>query len=85
MIQYKMIWTVTDSEHTEMWLDYNQEYREKVQELLNSSEATKHTSIPLRFMSVTTFAKCLYIQIKTAPYVQARGAELFVFMRLAQS
>ena len=23
--------------------------------------------------------------IKTAPYVQARGAELFVFMRLAQS
>lgn len=32
----KMIWTVDDSEHTEMWLDYNQEYREKVEELLNS-------------------------------------------------
>ena len=31
----KMIWTVDDSEHTEMWLDYNQEYREKVEELLN--------------------------------------------------
>lgn len=31
--EIKMIWTVTDSEHTEMWLDYNQEYREKVQEL----------------------------------------------------
>ncbi len=30
-----MIWTVTDSEHTEIWLDHNQEYREKVQELLN--------------------------------------------------
>lgn len=33
--EIKMIWTVTDSEHTEIWLDYNQEYREKVQELLN--------------------------------------------------
>lgn len=32
----KMIWTVKDSEHTEMWLDYNQEYRDKVEELLNS-------------------------------------------------
>uniref|UniRef100_UPI0040568FCF alpha/beta hydrolase n=1 Tax=Acetatifactor sp. TaxID=1872090 RepID=UPI0040568FCF len=32
----KMIWTVDDSEHTEMWLDYNQEYREKVEILLNS-------------------------------------------------
>lgn len=30
----KMIWTVEDSEHTEMWLDYNQQYREKVEELL---------------------------------------------------
>jgi fermentation-respiration switch protein FrsA (DUF1100 family) len=30
----KMIWTVEDSEHTEMWLDYNQEYRDKVSELL---------------------------------------------------
>lgn len=33
--EMKMIWTVKDSAHTEMWLDYNQEYREKVQELLN--------------------------------------------------
>lgn len=32
--EMKMIWTVSDSEHTEMWLDYNQEYREKVQEVL---------------------------------------------------
>ena len=32
----KMIWTVDDSEHTEIWLDYNQEYREKVEEILNS-------------------------------------------------
>lgn len=32
----KMIWTVDDSEHTEMWLDYNQEYRDKVEDLLNS-------------------------------------------------
>lgn len=30
----KMIWTVEDSEHTEMWLDYNQEYRDKVTEFL---------------------------------------------------
>lgn len=35
----KMIWTVDDSEHTEMWLDYNQEYREKVEELLNYLES----------------------------------------------
>lgn len=34
----KMIWTVNDSEHTEMWLDYNQEYRENVEEILNSTE-----------------------------------------------
>ena len=33
--EIKMIWTETDSEHTEIWLDHNQEYREKVQELLN--------------------------------------------------
>lgn len=32
--EMKMIWTVEDSEHTEMWLDYNHEYREKVEELL---------------------------------------------------
>ncbi len=31
----KMIWTVEDSEHTQMWLDYNREYREKVEELLD--------------------------------------------------
>lgn len=31
----KTIWTVEDSEHTEMWLEYNQEYREKVDELLD--------------------------------------------------
>ena len=34
----KMIWTATDSEHTAIWLDYNREYREKVQELLNCVE-----------------------------------------------
>ena len=62
--EIKMIWTVTDSEHTEIWLDHNQEYREKVQELLNSSEATKRASIPLRFMSVTAFAKCPHKSIK---------------------
>ncbi len=30
----KKIWIVDDSEHTEMWLDHNQEYREKAEELL---------------------------------------------------
>jgi len=30
----KMIWTVEDSEHTEMWLDHNTEYREHVDEVL---------------------------------------------------
>ena len=30
-----LFFPLTDSEHTEIWLDYNQEYREKVQELLN--------------------------------------------------
>lgn len=34
----KTIWTVEDSKHTEIWLDYNQKYREKVEELLNSLE-----------------------------------------------
>ena len=29
-----------------------------------TSEATKHTSIPLRFMSVTAFAKCPHKSIK---------------------
>lgn len=33
--EIKNIWTVDDSEHTEMWLDYNQEYIEKVEKLLN--------------------------------------------------
>lgn len=32
----KKIWTVSDSKHTEMWLDHNQEYRDKVVELLES-------------------------------------------------
>ncbi len=31
----KILWTVEDSEHTEMWLDYNEQYREKVAQLLN--------------------------------------------------
>ncbi len=31
----KMIWTVDDSEHTEMWLDHNEEYKEKVEQLLS--------------------------------------------------
>lgn len=30
----KLIWTVEDSEHTDMWLDYNQEYRDKVTQLM---------------------------------------------------
>lgn len=34
----KSIWTVEDSGHTEMWLDYHQEYMEKVDELLNQVE-----------------------------------------------
>lgn len=32
----KTIWTVEDSKHTDMWLDYNQIYREKVDELLKT-------------------------------------------------
>ena len=32
----KMIWTVEDSAHTEMWLDYNPEYREHVEKILNT-------------------------------------------------
>lgn len=40
----KMIWTVTDSEHTEMWLDYNQEYIEKVQDLLDCIKQQKQGS-----------------------------------------
>ena len=31
----KMIWTAADSEHAEIWLDHNQEYRKNVQELLD--------------------------------------------------
>jgi fermentation-respiration switch protein FrsA (DUF1100 family) len=30
----KMIWTVEDSKHVGMWLDYNKEYRDRVNELL---------------------------------------------------
>lgn len=33
----RYIWTVEDSEHTDMWLDYNQEYRVKVSELIAMS------------------------------------------------
>lgn len=32
----KTIWTVPSSEHCELWLDYNREYREKVEEFLRS-------------------------------------------------
>ncbi len=31
----KVIWTVDDSEHTEMWLDHYEEYKEKVEQLLS--------------------------------------------------
>lgn len=31
----KEIWTVSDSEHTAMWQDYNQEYRSRVADLIN--------------------------------------------------
>ena len=34
----KQIWTVEDSEHAMVWIDHNQEYRDKVAELLNSIE-----------------------------------------------
>lgn len=34
----KQIWTVEDSKHAMMWIDYNQEYRKRVTELLNSIE-----------------------------------------------
>jgi len=34
----KQIWTVEDSEHAMMWVDYNREYRDKVNELLDSIE-----------------------------------------------
>jgi len=34
----KRIWTVEKSEHAMMWIDHNQEYRDKVTELLNSVE-----------------------------------------------
>lgn len=37
----KSIWTVEDSQHTEMWLDHNEEYREKVERLLSKSSASK--------------------------------------------
>lgn len=34
----KEIWTVEDSEHAEMWIDHNQEYREKVLAVLSDVE-----------------------------------------------
>jgi len=34
----KQIWTVEDSEHVMMWIEHNQEYREKVTQLLDSIE-----------------------------------------------
>lgn len=34
----KQIWTVEDSEHVMMWIEYNREYREKVTQLLDSIE-----------------------------------------------
>lgn len=34
----KSIWTVEDSEHTDMWLDYNEEYVSRVTELVRSVE-----------------------------------------------
>ncbi|MBQ6796477.1 MAG: alpha/beta fold hydrolase [Clostridia bacterium] len=35
--QNKYIWTVEDSEHTEMWLDYNEQYREEVGKLVEAA------------------------------------------------
>jgi outer membrane protease len=32
------IWTVEDSEHCEIWLDYNQEYRDKIEGFLTKYE-----------------------------------------------
>lgn len=37
----KQIWTVEDSAHADIWLDYNQEYREKVADLLEAVENKK--------------------------------------------
>lgn len=34
----KEIWTVDDSEHSEMWIDHNQEYRDKVESFLSKYE-----------------------------------------------
>ncbi len=34
----KVIWTVEDSEHTDMWLDYNAEYVSRVESLVRSVE-----------------------------------------------
>lgn len=34
----KRIWTVEDSEHTEMWLEHNQEYKDRVDEILSMVE-----------------------------------------------
>lgn len=52
----KMIWTVTDSEHTEMWLDYNQEYIEKVQDLLDCTTLTL-SDIPSKEEIVNTISR----------------------------
>lgn len=34
----KMIWTVEDSEHTDMWMDHNHEYREQVDGLISEMD-----------------------------------------------
>jgi fermentation-respiration switch protein FrsA (DUF1100 family) len=34
----KEIWTVEDSKHYEIWLDYNQEYRDRVASFLSKYE-----------------------------------------------
>ena len=52
----KMIWTVTDSEHTEMWLDYNQEYIKKVQDLLDCTTLTL-SDIPSKEEIVNTISR----------------------------
>lgn len=36
--EYNLLWTVADSAHTEMWLDYNEEYRSNVIALLEHIE-----------------------------------------------
>lgn len=36
--EHKYIWTVEDSKHAELWIDYNEEYREEVVKLLEMCE-----------------------------------------------